>query len=296
MKLKKMGMALVIVGIAALSSCRSDTDNYVFRDGIGYVLLDDGTYEVTVECDYKEDTFTVPRYLGKRIVSTLADQSLLNQKKIKHVILHEDIITISKNAFWGSGLMELEILPTVLTIGDYAFYDCDSLTEITIPSTVLSVGNCMFVNCDNLVTVNYPERFTSIPWGMFDSCTSLTNFTISSKVTEIGGYAFRGNPMEELTIPGNVKTVGNSAYKACPNLKTVTIEEGVETLGREVFKDSANLKNVSLPSTLKSIDKDALLGNALEITYNGTKESFERLNVNLSKGTKITCIDGSIEI
>lgn len=41
----------------------------------------------------------------------------------------------------------------ITKIGDWAFYDCDSLTSITIPDTVNSIGDSAFSDCNNLTKV-----------------------------------------------------------------------------------------------------------------------------------------------
>ncbi len=39
---------------------------------------------------------------------------------------------------------------TVTSIGEDAFYDCDSLTSITLPDSVTSIGDSAFDECNNL--------------------------------------------------------------------------------------------------------------------------------------------------
>ena len=40
---------------------------------------------------------------------------------------------------------------SVISIGDYAFYGCESLTEIEIPSSVTRIKSYAFSYCSNLV-------------------------------------------------------------------------------------------------------------------------------------------------
>ena len=56
---------------------------------------------------------------------------------------------------------EIESLP-VTRIGDYAFYQCSSLTSIDIPSGVTSIGEDAFNNCSDLTSVDMPNSVTSI--------------------------------------------------------------------------------------------------------------------------------------
>lgn len=64
----------------------------------------------------------------------------------------------------------------VASIGDYAFYGCNSLTSITLPDSVTSIGFFAFVNCPSLTYVTLPESVTRIDDYAFDSfsCPSLT--------------------------------------------------------------------------------------------------------------------------
>ena len=67
-------------------------------------------------------------------------------------------------------------------IGDYAFYDCDSLTSITIPNSVIAIGEHALSYCDNL-----------------------TSITISDSVTSIGDCAFMYSNLESITFEGTVE-------------------------------------------------------------------------------------------
>ena len=78
------------------------------------------------------------------------------------------------------------------SIGNYAFYDCDSLSTITIPASVTSIGSGAFYFCSNLTTVEFGanSQLQSIGDFAFGSCSNLTTITIPASMTSIGHYAF----------------------------------------------------------------------------------------------------------
>ena len=78
----------------------------------------------------------------------------------------------------------------VTTIGELAFYDCDSLTSVNIPNSVTTIGNDAFLSCTSLTSVTIPDSVTTIGEWAFGSCTRPTSVTIPDSVTSIGGWAF----------------------------------------------------------------------------------------------------------
>ena len=103
--------------------------------------------------------------------------------------------TITDLTAYGKTLSKIEIPAAingtaVTSIGDYAFYNCDSLTEIVIPEGVTSIGDAAFDDCTSLTEIVIPESVTSIGSGAFSSCDSLTEIVIPNSITSIGGSAF----------------------------------------------------------------------------------------------------------
>ena len=122
-----------------------------------------------------------------------------------------------------------EILGNPVTgIGDYAFYECISLTSVTIPSSVTSIGCGAFECCISLASVTIPEGVTSIGGGAFSLCRGLTSVTIPDSVTSIGERgAFAGCTSLTSVIIGNSVTRIGIARLIFASLASVTIGNGV---------------------------------------------------------------------
>ena len=124
----------------------------------------------------------------------------------------------SNSSYVPSSLKEV-VITGGTSIGDYAFYDCYSLTSITIPDSVTSVGNYAFEWCSSLTSITIPDSVTSIGNYAFDWCSSLTSIAIPDSVTSIGNYAFYNcSLLTSITIPDSVTSVGFFAFDMCDSL------------------------------------------------------------------------------
>ena len=109
--------------------------------------------------------------------------------------VYEDDILFNKDksriiSFRNQNIRSYVIPSSVTSIGDYAFWYCDSLSEIVIPSSVTSIGDHAFSDCYSLSEIVIPTSVTSIGDSAFSSCNSLSEIVIPSSVTSIGDSAF----------------------------------------------------------------------------------------------------------
>ena len=77
-----------------------------------------------------------------------------------------------------------------LTIAEYAFEDCTSLTSIVIPDSVTSISDVAFSGCISLTSISIPDSVVTIGVSAFSGCTSLKSITIPNSVMNIKMYAF----------------------------------------------------------------------------------------------------------
>ena len=155
------------------------------------------------------------------------------------------IIDGTLNSFAPSGLTEYTIPDSVTTIGNYAFYDCDSLTSVTIPDSVTTIGYSAYADCSSLTSVTIPDSVTTIGNYAFEYCSSLTSVTIPDSVTTIGYGAFYGcSSLTSVTIPDSVTTIGYDAFYGCSSLTSVTIPDSVTEIGDSAFAYCDSLTSV----------------------------------------------------
>ena len=154
---------------------------------------------------------------------------------------------------------------SVTSIGDYAFFDCSSLTSIEIPSGVTSIGYPAFSGCSSLTSIEFEEnsQLTSIGDNAFSSCSSLTSIEIPSGVTSIGSQAFYGcSGLTSVTFGENsqLTSIGFQAFDDCYSLESIEIPSGVTSIGIYAFRGCFSLTSIEIPSGVTSIGNSAFEG------------------------------------
>ena len=103
---------------------------------------------------------------------------------------------------------------SVTSLASNAFKGDGILAEVTIPSTVTSIGGKAFANCDKLTRADFGKN--------------------SSLVT-VGGYAFYGTSLSEITLPEGTKTIGASAFRGT-HPEFIQIPSTVTGIGTDAFR------------------------------------------------------------
>ena len=132
------------------------------------------------------------------------------------------------------------IIPnTVTTIGQYAFFNCDSLTSIVIPNSVTAIDQYAFAYCYHLTSAELSNFLTTIGQYAFYYCYRLASINFPSTVASIGNSAFYYcYSLVSLEIPASVMSIGSYAFYSCTGLTSITSSaQNPPTLGNNAFKN-----------------------------------------------------------
>ena len=199
-------------------------------------------------------------------------------KKIKEVIIGEEVTSIGDGAFSGCrGLTSITIPEGVTSIGRAAFSDCD-LSSITIPNSAISINDNAFKDCDGIESITFHCKEIG-PW--FRNHSYLKKIILGKETTSIDDSAFSGcYDLTSITLFNSFVNIGNnfnegyskSLYFMCEKvgtgfsgnkyIKEVVLGDGVKTIDKEAFKNCSNLQLLEVSTSVTSIGQDAFSGTA----------------------------------
>ncbi|MDE6656434.1 MAG: leucine-rich repeat domain-containing protein, partial [Anaeroplasmataceae bacterium] len=197
---------------------------------------------------------------------------------------------------WGPPV-NVVIPAEVKAIGDYQFYNVDSITSLEVLGDEISIGTGAFWGCKNLASLILPANvIASYP---FSECYNITYAKLPTTVLSeiykgalkevevIGGkriedFAFSMGKLEKITIaegvqfigasafeychnlssivlPDSITSIDNSAFYYCDNLTEINLGNGVTSIGKWTFQECRRLKSIVLPKSLESIGIGAFI-------------------------------------
>ena len=166
-------------------------------------------------------------------VTSIGEYAFRDCNSLTKIVISDGVTSIDYGAFFGcsslTGILVAENNTEYKSI-DGNLYSKDgtmliqyaigkTATSFTIPDSVMSIGDDAFWFCDSLTKIVISESVTNIGSGTFADCTSLTEIVIPDSVTSIGSYAFYGcSSLTEIVIPDGVTSIGEGAFACCDNL------------------------------------------------------------------------------
>ena len=204
---------------------------------------EDGTQYLITGCDKKAKLVTIPLFIDGITVSGIGDYAFEGCSLLKKITFPDAIelqvnldgpFYIGEYAFKDCiALKEIEIPYGVYGIKRGAFYNCSLLKRASIPS-LASVGEFAFYGCASLYKVSpiHPDGE-----GVFSYCKSLSYLPISDNADTIAEGAFEHcYGLVDIVIPASVTEIEPLAFRSCYGLKTVKFEDPNGWYAESVYK------------------------------------------------------------
>ncbi|WP_302350464.1 leucine-rich repeat domain-containing protein [uncultured Ruminococcus sp.] len=183
------------------------------------------------------------------------------------------VTSIGAYAFSGKDISSVIIPDTVVSLGNYSFYNCSKLKTVTLSKNLSSEksGGYLFYKSKNIEIVNVPENMADpsfvdhfnyytntvvqgssvtsaykLDYKISDHQIEITSFTKTTSASAVGVII-------PSTINGyNVTSIGKFAFYCCDGISSIVMPDTVISLGDYSFSTCSNLKTVTLSRNLSS--------------------------------------------
>lgn len=177
---------------------------------------------------------------------------------IENIHLPEGLKQVGTMAFARSGLKDIIIPNKIKKLGEYAFHNCEELTEVTLPESVTKIPSGIFEDCCSLKTVNAPNVNTVCDHAFYN-CKNLETFDFS-KLQSLDLMTFAYTGIREAVFSDKFSQLGISAFHHCKNLQTVDMKTcKIQEIPYQCFCFCKGLKDVQLPQDVTAFDNSCFL-------------------------------------
>ncbi|MCH5153602.1 MAG: leucine-rich repeat protein [Clostridiales bacterium] len=157
----------------------------------------------------------------------------------------------------------------ITAIGDYAFYQNETLQEITFNDELETVGSYAFSECEALRSVSLNDGFKDLGSYAFYKCTALDDIELNDELESIGTYAFSYcTALGDVKLPDSLTVLSTYAF-ANSGITGVTFGSGLETISNYAFAYCENLLSVNIPGNITSIGSSATTATNVFINCTG---------------------------
>ena len=198
---------------------------------------------------------------GAPNLNELGERSFSGCSNIEELDLSNSKLTsIPEGAFaYCKNLKTIKLPSTITSIGDEAFYNCQSLTNIEglDKCNLKSIGSASFSNCKALENLDFSQStFTNVPSKAFNGCSALAKITLPNTLTTIGGYAFYAcYSIPQLDLSNTaLTTLENYALYQMRETTKLSLPDSISSIGTHAF--SVSTSNGAVPTILPASLKD----------------------------------------
>ena len=251
-----------------------------------YTRSDSSTTPISLQDKYFDVTIKSHTWDGSKFVVefnaplTTIKEGAFDEAMLGTITLPEGVTTIEDSAFQYSTLSEITIPGSVNNIGIDVFWECSNLHSVTfLPSatkTPLKIGRMegtwnygpfydtqltsIDLNRELILVKGDGSNFTQSEWwhGMFATEKAeagevgSASVKLGPQVETISDYMFYYLPIEDITIPGTVTTIGKGAFMGT-GITSLHIPANVTSIDNDAFKNCTQLVEVVLEDSATPI-------------------------------------------
>lgn len=168
------------------------------------------------------------------------------------LIISESVKTLRNYAFCSCKFTGRLDLGNVQELGKlFCFYNCGFSGELVIPEGIVNIPETCFSMC-KFSSIHFPSTLRGI------SSTSATGLSVGS---------FASNPIEEVTLPEGLTSIGPNAFSDCSQIRAITIPSTLSFIGDRAFERCYNISQI----VSSAIEPPTVMDN----TFNGVaKDNF----------------------
>lgn len=234
------------ITVSVTEEYRPTLDENGKADGVIYILQNDEA--ILLRAEETEGFFAVPEVVlkdGKEYPVTKINDHAFVSSWITGIMIPDSVRVIGNEAFSGCIALEwVEMPETLESLGEFVFYNCESLSSVQIPDGIRELKNSVFQNCKALSYVRLPSSLEVIGKQTFSGCEMLSDLQFPKRLRVIEEEAFRSCKRFSTIVVEKLEVLGSRAFSDCSELRLVAVG-GIESLGSDIF---FGVKNASVYS------------------------------------------------
>ena len=273
------GVIYSLDGKRLLNGSNCDSETYRIKEGTEFICKE------AFSRGYWDGDFSKKKTIIKKLIlpstliylpkSSIPNCCSIESLSPNYKIIDELLIDTRRKCVvccFNRYIQKITIYEPIEEIGDYAFYNCDTLREVVLPNSIRKIGSSAFRWCELLCKINLPDSMNIISDYAFDGCKSLHVCNLPKALSSIGDYAFQQCIIDDIIIPNCIKEIGKAPFSKYTN--NVISESSRFTIANSLLIDSdyneviqivnSSIKQVSIPDYINKIRENAFIYTNIE--------------------------------
>lgn len=177
------------------------------------------------------------------VLEKISDGAFWGCSALSSIALPDSVTEIERNAFFETGLRNIQLPEKLTLIGGGAFCNCKNLKQVQLPPQLKELGEGAFFNCENLTQIQLPAQLNKLGTDAFRNCTSLDKIDIPAGLTQIGPDTFCNTGLTSVTLHEGLTKIEDGAFHDCLKLKKIRIPKSVTDIGELALGIRYNMGN-----------------------------------------------------